>query len=560
MTERSAILDSLDKILKHSAFASSQQLSSFLRYVVNQKLDGNEDRLKAYTIAVDALDRPENFNPQIDPIVRVLAGRLRHGLELYYEGEGARDAVKISIPKGSYRPHFLEEPQVQGGVVGAFLKKNGARHLWLYSSIAMLAFVAIAVFFRVQNVNKIAEEVSRAPLLAIAEFDGNFDDADMEKFVYGLRFDLISELSRFSWLSTFAHKSDADGGPKPLWGKGHRAADYILYGSVNTINDRFHMSFRLESADTGIVRWAQVFEREFTAKNIYEIQKEAVTAIAVKIGSPDGVVRRIEQGRYQHRIGGLSAYACTLRSYHYWNTFNPKDHLESRDCLEQAVKTDPLYADAHAALAYMYLDEYLYNFNVREGYDSVKRALKSAQHAVKLDKFSTLSKQALFAATLYDGNVEGFIRIGMEAIKFSPNNPGLLADFGMKMSLNAGLWEEGAQYSKKALQLNSEPSRWYFLSSVLGAINEERFQKALNWDEKMNAPDWIISHLIKVVALAGLNDLPLTQDAMKLLKSRGVSDAKSAAKHIKGFHFHPEFEAFMIYHLRSAFEFAKGTS
>lgn len=560
MAERSEILNALDKILKHSSFASSHQLSSFLRYVVEQKLDGNEDKLKAYTIAVDALDRSDDFDPQNDPIVRVLAGRLRRGLKLYYEEEGAQDAVKISVPKGSYRPKFLEEPRAQIDVAGAFLKKKDTRNLWLYSSIATLALMMIAVFFRMQNVTEIAEEVSRAPLVAIAEFEGTSNDVDMEKFIYGLRFDLISELSRFSWLSTFAHKTGADDDRKSFGGKKRRIADYILYGSVDMVDDRFHMSFRLESADTGIVRWAQVFDREFTARNIFEIQREAVMAIAVKVGSPNGVVRKIEQGRYQLRSGGLSAYACTLRSYHYWNTFNPKDHLESRDCLEKAVKTDPLYADAHAALAYMYLDEYLYNFNVREGYDPVKRALKTAQHAVRLDKFSTLSKQALFAATLYDGNVEGFIRIGEEAIGLSPNNPGLLADFGMKLSLNAGRWEEGARYSQKALRLNSEPSPWYFLSAALGAINDEDFQKALDWNDQMNAPDWIISNLIKVVALARLKDLQQTQDALKVIKNMGISDVKLAARRIKGLRFHPEFESFMIYHLRSAFEFAKGTS
>lgn len=560
MTERSEILIVLDKILKHSSFASSQQLSSFLTYIVNQKLDGNEAALKAYTIAIDALDRPENFDPQIDPIVRVLAGRLRHGLELYYEEDGAHDVVKISVPKGSYRPEFLEEQQTQIDVAGAFFKRNDTRNLWLYSSIVILALMSVAVFLRVQDVKQIAKEVARAPLIAVAEFEGTSNDPDMEKFIYGLRFDLISELSRFSWLSTFAHKADVDGGPKMQGGKKRRTADYILYGSVNAIDDRFHMSFRLESADTGIVRWAQVFDRKFTARNIFEIQKEAVTAIAVKVGSPTGVVRKIEQGRYQLRSGGLSAYACTLRTYHYWNTFIPKDHLESRNCLEQAVTTDPLYADAHAALAFMYLDEYLYNFNVRTGYDPVKRALKTAQHAVKLDKFSILSKRALFSSTLFDGDVEGFLLIGKEAIMLSPNNPGLLADFGMKLSTTAGLWEEGILYSQKAMLLNSEPPSWYFINFVLGAINDGDYQKALDWNDQMNAPDWVIYNLIRVLVLAKLKDLQLTQDALKVVKNLGVSNVEIAAKRIKGFHFHPKFESLMIYHLRSAYDFAKGTS
>ena len=67
----------LERILASAQFASSPNLSKFIAYVVEAKLNGDEASLKAYSIAVDALGRPETFDSQSDPSVRVLAGRVR---------------------------------------------------------------------------------------------------------------------------------------------------------------------------------------------------------------------------------------------------------------------------------------------------------------------------------------------------------------------------------------------------------------------------------------------------------------------------------------------------
>jgi hypothetical protein len=74
--------------------------------VVEAALAGCADRLKAYTIAVEALGRGENFDPQTDPIVRVEAVRLRRALAAYYAGPGAHDPLIIELPRGRYVPTF----------------------------------------------------------------------------------------------------------------------------------------------------------------------------------------------------------------------------------------------------------------------------------------------------------------------------------------------------------------------------------------------------------------------------------------------------------------------
>jgi hypothetical protein len=99
-------LHSLDAVLTSPQFRGCPQLVSFLRFVVMTTLDGHGDRLKGYTIAVEALGRGERFDPQSDAIVRVEAVRLRRALARYDAGEGAHDAILIELRRGSYVPSF----------------------------------------------------------------------------------------------------------------------------------------------------------------------------------------------------------------------------------------------------------------------------------------------------------------------------------------------------------------------------------------------------------------------------------------------------------------------
>lgn len=77
-----------------------------LTFLIEEALAGRADTLKGYAIGLAVFGRDENFDPQSDPIVRLEARRLRHDLDSYYIAEGARNPIRISIPKGQYAPKF----------------------------------------------------------------------------------------------------------------------------------------------------------------------------------------------------------------------------------------------------------------------------------------------------------------------------------------------------------------------------------------------------------------------------------------------------------------------
>jgi hypothetical protein len=101
----------LARIVTSTVLRDSLRLTHFLTFVVETTLAGDSNIIKAYTIAVGALDRRADFDPQTDPIVRVEAGRLRHALSRYYADVGRNDALIIELPRGTYVPTF----RVRGG-------------------------------------------------------------------------------------------------------------------------------------------------------------------------------------------------------------------------------------------------------------------------------------------------------------------------------------------------------------------------------------------------------------------------------------------------------------
>ncbi|MDQ2945748.1 MAG: hypothetical protein M3Y27_07370, partial [Acidobacteriota bacterium] len=129
----------LERILASASFAHSERLSRFLRFTVQRATQGQTDQLKEYSLALSVFDKRDSFDPRVDPIVRVEAGRLRARLKHYYETEGRKDPLLIDVPKGCYVPRFASHehtPEVQNAEVRALAQPV----VYSPNSIAVLPF------------------------------------------------------------------------------------------------------------------------------------------------------------------------------------------------------------------------------------------------------------------------------------------------------------------------------------------------------------------------------------------------------------------------------------
>jgi Malectin domain len=93
-------------VLQSEIFQRAPNPLHFLKYVGDKYFSGNTDQIKEYSIAVHALNRPEQFDPKLNNIVRVTASALRKKLDEYYAMEGAHHTIRLRIPTGSYVPQF----------------------------------------------------------------------------------------------------------------------------------------------------------------------------------------------------------------------------------------------------------------------------------------------------------------------------------------------------------------------------------------------------------------------------------------------------------------------
>jgi Malectin domain len=108
----------LEAVLASGFLGRTNNLVRLLTFVCEKYFEGETDEIKEYSIALQALGRPQNFDPQVDTIVRVTAHTLRKRLEEYYRTEGADHAVQICLPPGRYVPSFVrkgESPQAGNG-------------------------------------------------------------------------------------------------------------------------------------------------------------------------------------------------------------------------------------------------------------------------------------------------------------------------------------------------------------------------------------------------------------------------------------------------------------
>ncbi len=116
MSEREQYLAQIEKLVGSQILHSSESLCKLLRYLAKHALDHPGTPIKEYQIATEVFGRSADFDPQLDSMVRVQAGRLRGKLAEYYSVNGADDSVVVELPKGTYvlahHPGAALEPEL----------------------------------------------------------------------------------------------------------------------------------------------------------------------------------------------------------------------------------------------------------------------------------------------------------------------------------------------------------------------------------------------------------------------------------------------------------------
>ena len=260
------VLAELEKVLSSSQFSTADRMRRFLRLVVEETLQGRGDNLNELLLGMAVYDRDKKFDPRVDSIVRVDAGRLRSKLREFYTSDGEGSSIRIEIPKGSYKAMF-KRLQGKDGVSAQPQHENDTIATL---SLAVLPFVDLS------------PQKGREPLA----------DGVVQELIHRLsRIPNFRVVSLTSVLALKVKQIDVKEMGRQL------EVDSFVEGSLFKAKHRIRVLIHLTDVATGFHTWSEVFT--FVSGDPLRVQerisKFVSEALAVRLGAHTLVRREKKQ-------------------------------------------------------------------------------------------------------------------------------------------------------------------------------------------------------------------------------------------------------------------------
>jgi serine/threonine-protein kinase len=466
---RQAVRDELERVLASGEFARSERVSRFLRFLVERQLAGRESELKESLIAVELFGRKPDYDPKQDSTVRTEAVRLRARLGQYYEGEGSRDPVVIELPKGGYTPRFRRReeraPRDQ--------KKRSSAPLLIVVLAGLAVAIAVGAWWWVQH-GRQPIAIAVLPLVNVSRDPAN------DYFADGLTDELIRNLSIIDGLvvrsrtSSFAFK----GKPRHVREVGMQlAADYILEGSVLRAGQQLRINVQLVRARDDFPLWAGKFDQEL--RDVFAIQEEIARGIVNSLRLKLGRGRR----RYETSVEAYDLY-LQARAFPFERGIATALAPKRVDLFRRAIVKDASFAPGYAGLASEYAT--LSQMDPRDHADELAQMRAAAEQAIKLDPLLAEAHDALGMLYARDGHWQQSEKSFRRAIQLDPGNSMTYHHFAIFFLLAIGRIEEAVEQMRIAQK--TDPLAVHVREALAWVlISAGRYDEAAKQCEKLPA-------------------------------------------------------------------------
>ena len=251
----------LDRILASKNFVSAARMSKLLRHVVGKTLAGETDQLKEYAVGTEVFDRDASYDPRIDSIVRVEAGRLRSRLDEYYNADGKASAIRIHLPKGGYSAEFVREVQRQEATnataspVGIAADPIRTPRTWPYA-LALIGAIAAMVFWLAIRDGHPRPDLR--PTAAVLPIEANMIGGDNDNYSALMTEAITTELARLGTISVASFTSSMQfAGHRPSMSEVNAAlkSRYVIEASVDDEAAEILVVARIVDAETNRKMW-----------------------------------------------------------------------------------------------------------------------------------------------------------------------------------------------------------------------------------------------------------------------------------------------------------------
>ncbi len=428
--DASAVRECLERVAGSPDFVAAPRLAAFLRFIVEEAIEGRGDQLKETTVAMRVFDRRADFDPRFDSIVRVQATQLRRRLQQYYANSGREDALVIEIPRGSYVPVFRPQPS---GTVKESARKRSWRVPAAVAGVVLLA--GVAAYLVISAVRR------NTPSIAVLPFTNLDGGSGSEHVSDGFVEDLTTDLARAPGLRVVARTSAFQfrGKSKDIREIGRElGVGAVLEGSVRTEGGKVRITAQLIDAVTGYHLWSNSYEQELAG--VRGVEADIRRAVGGALGvERKALAKQVRTSGHNPPPEALDAYWRGRYIKADWRRFQ-----ESAPYFEAAAKTDPRFAEAWAALASVHAAMAFQLMGSVEG--EAVQAKEAAHRALELD--DTIAEAHATLAMLnysYDHDWAASERGYRRALELDPNDAGIRRGYALALTSQGRFKEAMAQ-------------------------------------------------------------------------------------------------------------------
>jgi len=389
---------------------------------------------------------------------------------------------------------------------------------------------------------------ARTPSIAVLPFANLSGDSKFEYFSDGITEDIITDLSKLSGLLVIARNSVFAYKDQPLALKSVAEAlsvRYVLEGSVRRAGNELRVPAKLIDTETGSHLWAERYDRRI--QDIFSVQDDVtgniVKALALTLTDEEkqSVARRYTRS--------VEAYDLLLRGQSLYARANREDNARARDLYRQAIRLDPKFARAHAALALTHTEDFRHGWSADPS-ASIREAIEFAQKAValddsipqthwalgyvyvsdrRLDEGSAAAERAiqldpnhadayttLAYGRVYQGRSQEAIILVRKAMRLNPHYPGQYPSILGRAYFHLGRYDEAVDTLRHSLDLNAvrTPPRLYL---ILSYVAQEKLDEA-RWEIDqllVNDPGFSLATVDHTIPVADPRDLVRIKDDLR---------------------------------------------
>lgn len=482
-----------DEVLMTPLFRRSPVLSKLLRFLLEQTLNNQSDKLKSYTVAVDGLGRASDFDASHDSYARVQMVRLRKLLESHYAQHGPVDRLCIYLNLGSYTLHLgtfvqgyprlyrplsdglpdADPTEIQPATFLPPVASESAKsvvppkanHVRAMATTAMLigAFVMVSGGYFAWQRNTLGGKPELSPVLAVTPLKST-EGIQPSGISLPLSAQLADGLQRFK-LSRVRVDSAPAPADKTDIGQSRYRLDVQL-GQPFAGSGRVFL--QLSDMQSNTLFWTREAKLGGDGSNIGNV----VAPLAVEINGPYGAIAAHDT--LLLRKSQKSGYPCLLKYFAYLKSREQNLENQVSRCLEKPLVEDRLRPDILAVRAFFQLER----TQTDNGYDEqIVIARQFARRALDADPNSAYARFAMARLAYFDKNCVSARYFTKQALDANPNEPIILAV--LASHAHRCEYPDAREILDRALLINGQGDTYSRLFLILATIAQKQPERML---------------------------------------------------------------------------------